>query len=345
MGYQQSLSHMRTDLVSKQNEISDVSPETATNERGNSLFSEVDDRRQIVEGNYKKLKEQFSSMKVQYDRKDQQLMKVKTQNVALLNRASANEMNPDHGQLYHLQDLLEREKNKNKQLTDLLENLKESTVSDAHKLKDGTSIHDSIRLQIRQNLETEEKNQQLTRKLITLERNEKKMKAENYQLKTELTNLKQSSNTMDGHENDKAICQKSNTRTVREFVKFDSTKDNKTIREENRSENHRILQELSATSKSKQFDNCQKKPGRLAIDENEISCAKPRKTTFSDAEPIVCEDSENTNTSHSSAENSKYGSYGKKQSTLSGIKSKRPTNNLINAKEESEKLKEQCAQQ
>ena len=113
MGYQQSLSHMRTDLESKQNELSDVSPESATIERGNSLFSEVDDRRQIVEGNYKKLKEQFSSMKVQYDRKDQQLMKVKTQNVALLNRASANEMNPDHGQLYHLQDLLEREKNKN----------------------------------------------------------------------------------------------------------------------------------------------------------------------------------------------------------------------------------------
>ena len=345
MGYQQSLSHMRTDLVSKQDELSEICPEATANERGNSLFSEVDDRRQIVEGNYKKLKEQFSSMKVQYDRKDQQLMKVKTQNVALLNRASANEMNPDHGQLYHLQDLLEREKNKNKQLTDLFEKINESSGSDSYRLKDGASIHDSIRLQIRQNLETEEKNQQLTRKLIAMERIERQMKAENYQLKTELSNLKQSNNSLDGNENRKELSHKTASRTVREFVNFESNKGNKVIVDETCSEKNRILQELSAKSKLNQIDNCSTKSSCYNMDKKEVSSAKPRKAQFSDAEPIVCEDSENMITDDSCTENPKQSNYGKKQSTLSGIRNKKPANNLINAKEESEKLKEQCAQQ
>merc|ERR1719361_772763 len=74
-------------------------------------------------------------MKLQYDKKNQQLMRVKTQNVALLNRAAANDMNPDHNQLYHLQDLLERERNKNKQLTEIFENLQSNSTSDGNKLR------------------------------------------------------------------------------------------------------------------------------------------------------------------------------------------------------------------
>ena len=335
---------MRTDLVSKQNELTEISSETSSKERGNSLFSEVDDRRQIVEGNYKKLREQFSSMKMQYDRKDQQLMKVKTQNVALLNRASANELNPDHGQLYHLQDLLEREKNKNKQLTDLLENLKHNTESNTNKLKDGTSIHDSIRLQIRQNLEIEEKNQQLSRKLIAMERNERKMKAENYQLKTELSNLKQINSATTDTENNKECTQKSGSHTVREFLKFDSLSDSKNDAEESKMDNDRILKELSASNTSKSLNNDYKTSVCTKFDKKEEFTSKPRKAMFSDEEPIVCGDLENS-IPNQSLNQEKSNNYGKKQSSISGIKSKRPTNNLINAKEESEKLKEQCAQQ
>ena len=331
---------MKTDLELKQNELSDVSPDTASNERGNSLFSEVDDRRQIVEVNYKRLREQFSSMKQQYDKKDQQLMKVKTQNVALLNRASANEMNPDHGQLLHLQDLLEREKNKNKQLTEIFENLQSNSTSDGNKLRVDNGIHDSIRLQMRQNLETDEKNQQLTRKLIAMERNERKMKAENYQLKTELSNLKQSTNASGSIENHTDSVQKSSTRTIREFIKFDTIKDSKAVLEENRPDDNQILRELSASS-----NQC-KKPIHIGNDEKDHNNTKPRKVVFSDVEPLVCGDLENAIPNQSSGQDLKgQSNHGKKQSSLPGIKTKKPVNNLINAKEESEKLKEQCAQQ
>ena len=331
---------MRTDLELKQNELSDASPDTATNERGNSLFSEVDDRRQIVEVNYKRLKEQFSSMKQQYDKKDQQLMKVKTQNVALLNRASANEMNPDHGQLYHLQDLLEREKNKNKHLTELFDNLQSNSTSAGNTIKADSSIHDSIRLQIRQNLETDEKNQQLTRKLIAMERNERKIKAENYQLKTELSNLKQSNNASGNNETTESV-PKSSTRTVREFVKFDTIKDSRAVLKENGPDDNQILRELSASSN--QF----KKPQFVENDKKDDHKTKPRKVVFSDTEPLVCGDSENENAvpNQTVDQDLKQCNYGRKQSSLSGVKTKKPSNNLINAKEESEKLKEQCAQQ
>ena len=159
-----------------------------------------------------------------------------------------------------------------------------------------------------------------------------------------LSNLKQINSATTDTENNKECTQKSGSHTVREFLKFDSLSDSKTNAEESKMDNDRILKELSASNTSKSLNNDYKTSVCTKFDKKEEFTSKPRKAMFSDEEPIVCGDLENS-IPNQSLNQEKSNNYGKKQSTISGIKSKRPTNNLINAKEESEKLKEQCAQQ
>ena len=339
IGYQQSLNQIRNDFASVQKELTDTSPNETRNDRGNSLFSEVDDRRQIVEGRLKRFKEQFEAMKSQYDKKAQQLMKVKTQNVALLNRASANDMNPDHGQLIHLQDLLESERNKNKLLTNLVENLRceNSTVNRAQS-DDNSNTHDLLQLQIRQNLEADEKLRELTRTLAVTERNESKFKAENYQLRAELSDLKHKLSC--GDKSDKCDPNvKMRSGTVREFINFDSKEEKENTSDNSGNETSKLLKKLSANS-----TNIEKSVSKNVVNEAKIGL-KQKKAQFSAADPVICGDADGGTQSKYEREDLPVNDFQKKQPSISGTRGKRITNNLINAKEESDKLKEQCAQQ
>ena len=344
IGYQQSLGQIRNDFASMQKELSDSSPNDSRTDRGNSLFSEVDDRRQIVEGKLKRFKDQFESMKIQYDKKVQQLMKVKTQNVALLNRASANDMNPDHGQLYHLQDLLDRERNKNKFLNDLVENLKNEgcSPSNTKPTKEGNSTQDLLQVQIRQNLETDEKLRELTRKLSVMERNESKMKAENYQLRTEVSELKHRMNDNANSETCNDITNKPKKVAVREFIKFEKNEVKENLVEESTIDDESTYKVLSAISSNNPVDNCLKNSNlnKNQLKENN-SASKTRRAQFSDADPIVYGNADQ-NTQPKHPDEVAKQSFCHKKKTKNG---KRTTNTLINAKEESDKLKEQCAQQ
>ena len=209
-----------------QTELADNSSTASDIERGNSLFSEVDDRRQIVEVKLKRFKEQFETMKIQYDKKVQQLQKVRTQNVALLNRASAD-VNQDHGQLYHLEDLLERERNRSKILIEQIANLgngakQESNTSSSRTITIGgesASNQELLQLQIRQNLEADGKVRELTRKIAAMERSESKLRAENYQLRTELGDLRQIKNGENGGAT-RSTGIKAKHAPIREFIKF-----------------------------------------------------------------------------------------------------------------------------
>ena len=58
------------------------------NSKGNSLFSEVEDRRHIVESQLAAMKSKYENIKVQLDLKNQQLKKVKMNNISLLNMAN-----------------------------------------------------------------------------------------------------------------------------------------------------------------------------------------------------------------------------------------------------------------
>ena len=340
IGYQQSLSQIRNDFASMQKELTDTSPSETRNDRGNSLFSEVDDRRQIVEGKLKRFKEQFEAMKLQYDKKAQQLMKVKTQNVALLNRASANDMNPDHGQLIHLQDLLERERNKNKLLTNLVENLRceNSSTPNRRQSNNSSNTQDLLQLQIRQNLEADEKLRELTRKLAVTERNESKFKAENYQLRAELGDMKHRVNSSDKSEKCGTNV-KTSSGPIREFINFDRNETKENISDNPPIETRKLIETLSANS-----SNVDHSASHSGVEKENIGF-KPKKAQFSDADPVICGDADQSTHSRYDSDCLKENNFQKKKPTLSGSKGKRITNNLINAKEESDKLKEQCAQQ
>lgn len=340
IGYQQSLSQIRNDFASMQKDLTDSSPNETRIDRGNSLFSEVDDRRQIVEGKLKRFKDQFESMKLQYDKKAQQLMKVKTQNVALLNRASANDMNPDHGQLIHLQDLLERERNKNKLLTNLVENLRCENSSSANRGQsdDSSNTHDLLQLQIRQNLEADEKLRELTRTLAVTERNESKFKADNYQLRAELSDLKHRVSSSDkSGKYDPNVKTKSGP--IREYINFDSNETKENISDNRRIETRKLIETLSANSTN--IENIASNNGM----EKENFGLKPKKAQFSDADPVICGDADHSTHSIYDSEDLVGNNFQKKKPSVSGARGKKITNSLINAKEESDKLKEQCAQQ
>merc|ERR1719150_3618492 len=157
-------------------------------------------------------------------------MRVKTQNVALLNRAAANDMNPDHNQLYHLQDLLERERSKTKLLNDLVVNQQgeKGCTSKIGQAK-GSSTQELLQLQMRQNLEADDKLRELTRQFSAIERNESKLRAENYQLRTELSEMKNKATENSSISGVKNVPPKSKKGPIREFVNFESSAEKENI--------------------------------------------------------------------------------------------------------------------
>ena len=89
--------------------------------KGNSLFSEVNDRRERVENQLKVYEEKYEMLKNNYDVKMAELQKTKMHNAKLLSIAGSS--HSDTGHTARLEELLASERTKNKSLRDRLDTL------------------------------------------------------------------------------------------------------------------------------------------------------------------------------------------------------------------------------
>jgi len=186
--------------------------------KGNSLFSEVEDRRCIVESQLAGLQGKYDTIKAQFDGKVNQLAKVKMHNAQLLNIAGTR---GDSGHASRLEELLAAEREKNKVLADRLDSLevirpvnvgvvrvegggsgegvKQHTASEeynyltsllAETQTKNEELQTQMHQQLRQNLKDSDKVREMSRKVHTAEMNLSKMKADHYLLKIALENAK-----------------------------------------------------------------------------------------------------------------------------------------------------------
>ena len=87
-------------------------------EKGNSLFSEVEDRREKVEVELKVFEDKFSLLEENYDSKLRELQKTKLHNAQLLGLVGGRGGGEEHSA--RLEELLEVERERNRQLSDRL---------------------------------------------------------------------------------------------------------------------------------------------------------------------------------------------------------------------------------
>ena len=90
-------------------------------EKGNSLFSEVEDRREKVEVELKVFEDKFSLLEENYDSKLKELQKTKLHNAQLLGLVGGRGGGEEHSA--RLEELLEVERERNRQLSDRLDSL------------------------------------------------------------------------------------------------------------------------------------------------------------------------------------------------------------------------------
>ncbi|XP_070557569.1 protein Spindly-like [Ptychodera flava] len=190
-----------------------------TNQKGNSLFAEVDDRRRNNEKKLISLKVQHDSLKEQYNIKKQQLLKMKGQIAALLQMSSYQ---ADHAQIQRLQAALMQSRGQVKVLSEKLtsfEHLEAETavnkeVSEFHKQLSDETLGDKKnviqffeeQLKLSKKEMAEVKRELQTQRLLRIEDSDKiwktekklhmtestmeKMRAENMRLHLKLEELK-----------------------------------------------------------------------------------------------------------------------------------------------------------
>jgi len=196
--------------------------------KGNSLFSEVNDRREVVENQLKVFEDKYTRLKENYDVKLSQLQKTKMHNAQLLSIAGTR---GDTGHTARLEELLAAERNKNKALSDRLDTIEklgsgnviaaasaapvinakpedendDSSVAVQHTTSEeyaylttivtetqqkNADLQKELQQQFRQNLEDSDKLREMTRKVNQLETSLQKFKADNYTLKMQIDDLK-----------------------------------------------------------------------------------------------------------------------------------------------------------
>ena len=194
--------------------------------KGNSLFSEVNDRRERVENQLKVYEEKYEVLKNNYDVKMVELQKTKMHNAKLLSIAGSS--HSDTGHTARLEELLASERTKNKSLRDRLDTLEKlsakteplvvpvtqgavmdsssnETVMVPHTQSEEYSylssmltntqrsneeLKQQLKEQFRLSLEDSDKIREMTRKVNMLETERQKLKAQNYTLKINIDELK-----------------------------------------------------------------------------------------------------------------------------------------------------------
>ena len=221
--YSRAVEAAKTETMELQAQLDAVTIDSINEDgKGNSLFSEVNDRREKVETQLKVYEEKYDLLKNNYDVKMAELQKTKMHNAKLL--SIAGNSYKDSGHTSRLEELLASERDKNKRLRDRLDTLEQlsssdqvmrvtSTVTTApddtivvpHTQSDeytylSTLLTDTqnnnkelkkqLQEQFRLSLEDSDKIREVTRKVNSLESSLQKMKAENYTLKIQIDELK-----------------------------------------------------------------------------------------------------------------------------------------------------------
>ena len=93
-------------------------PEADVAPKGNSLFSEVEDRRHLAEEKLKRCEIKLEKYKISHDQKVSEMHKLRMQNIHLLKLGSNASGKCEQAQVERLQELLEAEKNKNRILSE-----------------------------------------------------------------------------------------------------------------------------------------------------------------------------------------------------------------------------------
>ena len=285
--------------------------------KGNSLFSEVNDRRERVENQLKVYEEKYEVLKNNYDVKMAELQKTKIHNAKLLSIAGSS--HSDTGHTARLEELLASERTKNKSLRDRLDTLETlsaktepllapvtglmmnsssnetvlvpHTQSDEYSYlsslladtqKSNEELKKQLKEQFRLSLEDSDKIREMTRKVNQLETSTQKLKAQNYTLKINIDELK---------------CKKGEQKVqkkepVRIYEKLVFEKKTEATATEHSDEDRFILKEsisnIKAPAKAKSPDKNSSNEKENAIDfsATETKVDKPRKKVACFAESV-----------------------------------------------------------
>jgi len=226
-GYARAAEASKTEVMEMEAQLEAVKAGQINEDgKGNSLFSEVNDRREKVEDQLRVYEEKYSTLKENYDIKLAQIQKTKMHNAQLLSIAGTR---GDSGHTARLEELLAAERNKNKTLCDRLDTIEKlgtghtvaapfqvsntkpegqgndesvvvqhtaseeyaylTTILSETQEKNAT-LQKELQQQFRQNLEDSDKLRDMTRKVHQSETSLQKLKADNYTLKMQIDDLK-----------------------------------------------------------------------------------------------------------------------------------------------------------
>jgi len=228
-GYVRAAEASKTEVMELEAQLEAVrAGEINEDGKGNSLFSEVNDRREKVENQLKVYEDKYQTLKENYDIKLAQLQKTKMHNAQLLSIAGTR---GDSGHASRLEELLAAERNKNKTLRDRLDSLEKlastqqviavpfqasnTAKSDGQEMDEtvivqhtaseeygylstilsetqnkNAELEKQLQQQFRQNLEDSDKLRDMTRKVHQSETSLQKLKADNYTLRMQVDDLK-----------------------------------------------------------------------------------------------------------------------------------------------------------
>ena len=176
-------------------DIENELPEADVAPKGNSLFSEVEDRRHLAEEKLKRCEIKLEKYKISYDQKVSEMHKLRMQNIHLLKLGSNASGKCEQVQVERLQELLEAEKSKNRILSDQISSNSTGSEKPSTKNQNQNELMDQLKKYMRQSLEDSDKLSELTKLSGNLERQLSKLKAENATLKIRLSDLKTQTKT------------------------------------------------------------------------------------------------------------------------------------------------------
>jgi len=188
VGYQASMTQVKVEMDQMQSKLQEGDAGCVENRRGNSLFSEVDDRRKIVEDKLRRAMDKMEEAREANEKKSKQLAKAQKQNMALLKKRpdlSGGVGGLSGATLRHMEELLMRERAKN---TSLMQQIQMNAGGTGGK---STAGNTSLESQIRQTVLAEDMLVEANRTVAKLEKSEANLKSENSRLKYELESLKE----------------------------------------------------------------------------------------------------------------------------------------------------------
>jgi len=195
--YRESLRQANEEIKVLNLEVDDEEPAVDVAPKGNSLFSEVEDRRHIAEEKLKKVQSKSQEFKALYERKALELNKLRMQNVHLMNMsASSNGAKYEQNHVDRLYTLLQAEKDKNKDLTARLSN------------ESGGDNGEFVKNLMRQSAADGEMLRDFTKQCANLESQMTRLKAQNFTLQMRLDEKLPAKKTSHARKNQEFVVEK-----------------------------------------------------------------------------------------------------------------------------------------